>query len=261
MSKYLIAGRHLSGATNILLSTARGFCVAAILGMFVPASWAQGTTSSESQHVAARYPSGSINSVEMAETALAEVRQERAEIEARLIKEQQACHPKFFVTACVDEAKERRRRALAQLRPIEIEANTFKRQARVTARDQALEKKRKPEATDNAGRLEQEGRAEKKTAAPADDAVEPSKSDGDRKVQSKIFPDRQARHDAKLKRAQEEEAAQAQKRAENVAAYEKKVQAAQARQKEVEARKAEKEQNRKMKEAPSADSTSASKEK
>ncbi|MGH8806491.1 MAG: hypothetical protein ACREX0_01265 [Noviherbaspirillum sp.] len=259
MGDYLMnATRYRMGAVKTLLSVTCGFWAAAIFGISVaPPLWAQGadakqTASAESRNVAGRYPAGSIKSLEMADTALADVRRERAEIEARFSIEEQACHPKFFATSCVDEAKERRRQALAQLRPIEIEAGTYKRQARVTERDQALESKRKQ--ADQAGHKEDT----EKTAAPAIDVDDASKPDGGRKVQTRIYSDRQVRHEAKLKRAREEEAAEAKKRAENVAAYEKKVQAAQERQREVEARKAEKEQKRRMKEAPPANPVSGS---
>ncbi len=84
--------------------------------------------------------------------ALAAANQERAEIEARYNVEEQSCHTKFFATSCIDAAKERRRKELMQVRSIEIEANTYKRQARVAARDRALADRQAKEAADRQGR-------------------------------------------------------------------------------------------------------------
>jgi colicin import membrane protein len=259
MSNYSKAKRDKAGVTNSLMNFTRGFCAALILGALVPPLWAQGATLAESRSVATRYPAGSITSEQMADRALADARQARTEIETRFINEQQACHPKFFVTSCVDQAKERRRQALAQLRPIEIEANTFKRKARVEARDQTLENKRKQEPADKADQTQDQAPTEK-AVAQVDDVKDAKKSEEGRKAQAKTLPDRQARHQSKLKRTQEEEAADAQKRAENIVAYDKKVQAAEARQKEVADRKAEKERKRKMKEVPPPSSATVSTE-
>lgn len=200
--------------------------------------------------VVARFPSGTIGSIEMADTALADAARERSEIEARFSREEQACHPQFFATSCIDQAKERRRRALLQLRAVEIEANTFKRQARVVSRDEALANKRKGAEADRLERARQE--EESRRAAKAEtayDMQDETKSEAARREQKDIFSDRAASHEARLKREQEKEAASAAKRAENIAAYEKKVRAAQARQAEIAAKKAEKEQRRRAKQA------------
>src|SRR5689334_5462322 len=72
--------------------------------------------------VFAVHPPGSIQSIDAADQALAEAGQERAAIEARFELDERACYPKFFVTLCVDDAKERRRVALAQVHAVEVEA-------------------------------------------------------------------------------------------------------------------------------------------
>ncbi|HEY0846794.1 MAG TPA: hypothetical protein VGE12_15585 [Noviherbaspirillum sp.] len=194
--------------------------------------------------VASRYPAGAIKSVEDADRALAEVAKERAEIASRYVSEEQACHPKFFATSCIEEAQERRRKATMALRAVEIEANVFKRRARVEARDKALEERNAAAGREGAERAARQQEAENtKTAQEA-----PVRQDGKppRKAQNDIFSDRQQKHDARMARLKAEEAAKAKERAENVEDYERKVQAAKARQDEVAKRKAEKEQKRRL---------------
>ncbi len=193
--------------------------------------------------VAGRYHEGTIQSIDTADAALVDVGKERPKIEARFIAEEQACHPKFFATSCLEKAKERRRSDLMQLRKIEIEAHTFKRQARVAERDQALANKQA------ADRLQQGKNAEVATENPVESRQQEKTPEATRNVQTKIFSNRSARHETKLKQISLDEAADAKKRMENVAAYEAKTAQALARQKKIESNKAEKEQKRKSKQA------------
>lgn len=201
--------------------------------------------------VAARFPSGSIRSGETADQALAEVGKERARIEGRFADDERACYPKFFTSACLNAAKEQRRHALAQLRPVEVEANAFRRRSRVADRDKAIAEKQAGEAAEalNRAKLQENNSSEaaKKnedsTHKPKQPAQTASSENGTATV------NRSAEHQAKLQRLQAEEAANAQKRAANVAAYEKKVQQAAAREHEIAAKKAEKERERKAKES------------
>lgn len=188
-----------------------------------------------------RYPAGSIRSVQDAEAALADVRQEQAEAEARYLAEQQACHPKFFATSCIEQAKERRRQALSAVRPVELEANTFKRKKRLAEREQALAE-RLAKDEHNRSRNAGQGVPEEATALPAPAAARPDEPEP--QEQSAPLDDRQAQHDAKRQRREAEEMANAGKRAANIAAYEKKQRDAEARQRKVAERKAEKERKR-----------------
>jgi colicin import membrane protein len=79
-------------------------------------------------------------SVAEAERKLALVARERAQAEAAFAASEQLCYAKFFVNNCLDGARERRRATLSGLRAIEIEAEHFKRQSNVDARDRALAK-------------------------------------------------------------------------------------------------------------------------
>jgi len=198
--------------------------------------------------VSKRFPPGSIRSVEEADIALADASAERADIEARYLTDEQACHPKFFATSCIEQAKERRRAALSAVRPVEIEANAFKRQARVTERDKALAERLEKDEKERQERQEKDGR--QPAAEPGSKTDLPASPPG--KVQTTIFDDRIEKHEAKMKRLQEEEAANAAKRAENIAAYERKQQEALERQQKVAERKAEKERKRNGKPAEGA---------
>ena len=90
----------------------------------------------------ARYPAGSILTVNAAEQALAEALTMRGQIESQFALEEGACYPAFFVSSCLADAKERRRAALSRIRTVEIEANTFTRRMRVLERDKALAERR-----------------------------------------------------------------------------------------------------------------------
>jgi hypothetical protein len=96
--------------------------------------------------VVVRYPIDSIQSLEVADRVLREIDQERASIESTFAQEKRSCSQRFFVTACVDDVKERRRRALASIRDLELETNAYKRRMRVLERDNALSGKRATEA-------------------------------------------------------------------------------------------------------------------
>jgi colicin import membrane protein len=56
----------------------------------------------------------------------ARARRDRSPLRRRA---KRVCYDKFFVTSCLDEAKERRRSGLAAQRAIEVQAERFKRQA------------------------------------------------------------------------------------------------------------------------------------
>ncbi|MEA5098885.1 MAG: hypothetical protein VB032_10180, partial [Burkholderiaceae bacterium] len=96
-----------------------------------------------------RYPKDSIDSPEMADRAIKDVKQERAAIEARFKHEERMCYQnEFFANRCRNQAKERRRLALAETRSVQIEANQYKRHAAVDKRDEAMAKKNAGEPAD-----------------------------------------------------------------------------------------------------------------
>ncbi|HZW20443.1 hypothetical protein [Noviherbaspirillum sp.] len=216
--------------------------LALMAGLSGTSSLAQ-TTAEARASVSKRFPPGSIRSVSEADIALADASAERAGIEARYLADEQGCHPKFFATSCIEQAKERRRAALAAVRPVEIEANAFKRQARVAERDKALAERMEKDEKERQERQERQERDGRMPGAdPGSKADAPANPPG--KVQTTIFDDRVEKHEAKMKQRQAEEAADAAKRAENIAAYERKQQEALERQRKVAERKAEKERKR-----------------
>jgi colicin import membrane protein len=249
---------RVSTKLNILLAGSCLICVAVIASLMSAGPVFAQDAGTSSSSVASRY-SGRIGSVETAERALAELSKERSGIEQRFAADERVCHTEFFATSCIDNAKERRRHALAEVRKVEVEANAFLRQVRVSERDKALEDKRLERERKEAERLKREqaspppdktkagGRENSgKTAreTPPKPVQEPAPARPSSSPRNGDANQRQAQHDAKLKRLEQQERADAQKRADKVAAYERKVKEAEERQREVEAKKKEKELER-----------------
>lgn len=156
------------------------------------------------------------HSVEQADATLAQVARDRAAVHARYAQDEQVCYGKFFVNRCLDQAREKRRAALAELRAVEVEASHFKRQDSVDKRDAELAERARKDAEEQAARAAQPRPA--KTPAAADDKPVAAPKAGP------TLAERQAEHDAREQRRQAEEAAGAAKRAANVAAYQRKQQ-------------------------------------
>jgi colicin import membrane protein len=172
-----------------------------------------------------------LHSVAQADSALAAAAAERAAFEARFIDSERACYQRFFVNACLDDAKETRRVALARVRAVEVEAGRYKRQAEVDERDRAIAAAEKEDQAREAKRVADEAAAPPPAPAPV---VAPQP------LQAAAPGDRVARHAAKLRQQAAQDAAGAAKRAENVAAYNKRRADSEQRQRDVAARKADK---------------------
>ncbi|RBA23433.1 hypothetical protein [Herminiimonas fonticola] len=188
-----------------------------------------------------KYPAGSIHSHEAANSALEMVTTARANIEARYKVEQRVCYPKFFTTSCLNKATERRRVDLLLLKPVEVEANAYIRQARVAERDKRLAEK----AAQNAGKpMLTETPGDNKAATDARN-VENEKNgvskEAERKARADAYAERNKKYVEKQQNLKANEVAEEQKRAENIKKYEEKVKASEARQKEILEKKAEKE--------------------
>lgn len=182
------------------------------------------------------------HSVEQADARLAEVAAARDKVNREFAADEQVCNGKFFVNHCLDQAKEKRRLALAGLRAVEVEANRYKRQAAVDKRDAELAERMKKDEEEDARRsaAPQKPHAEHAATGPT---AKPGLSQ----------EQRQAEHDAKERRRQAQEAADAPKRAENVEAFEKKQVESEHRRTRVAERMAERaEKNRKKAEAAAA---------
>lgn len=188
--------------------------------------------------LSARYPAGSIATIEAASEAHEQALSEHARIEQEYARDEQACRKVFFVTACRDKAKERRRAALESVRRVQAEADTLIRRIRVEERDRALADKQAERAVE-ALRIEQDAQKKAHEVAQKQARIAEREHAREQKEQLPAQPAVRTPH------SRPEGAAEAGRRAANVAAYEKKILQAQERQRDLAARKAEKERNRK----------------
>ena len=194
--------------------------------------------------VVQRYPAQSIASVLTADAALADIKVARTDIESDYRAEELGCRPAFFMTRCLDAAKEKRRAALALIRPVEIEADAFKRRERVEARDRALDEKK--------AKADREAVAEQNLAdtheLAGETAPAASAKARDRKtaVRSPATPHPvRAPHVPKPLTPSIDAAGEAR----NAASYDRKALESAQRQRDIAAKKAEKEQDRARKKA------------
>lgn len=152
-------------------------------------------------------------SVSQADATLDRVTRERAAVEDTFAAEEKVCSEKFFVNNCLDQSKEKRRVALAQLRAQEVEAEHFKRAASVAKRDADLAERARKDA-------EEFARREAKPAKPA--RTEEQLAPRAAPKPGKTLAEREAEHAERLRSDAAETAAGAGERAANVAAFEKK---------------------------------------
>ncbi|MBC7416454.1 MAG: hypothetical protein H7327_16145 [Herminiimonas sp.] len=192
-----------------------------------------------------------IDSVERADDVIRDGARQRAAVAARYAKDQQACSTAFFMTRCLDAAREHRRAELARLRTPEIEANAFKRRARVIERDRALDEKRL--------KSEQEASPDQRALKIRDGRPPAAPDAGDGKARTAkpptdIRPDRPvAQRASKPLSAPISPAAQAA----NAASFDRKAAESAARQRVLAEKKAEKERDRAGKKARAAASEAA----
>ncbi len=218
-------------------------CFGIVAAAWAAVAFAQTSPTQALEKVSDRYPSGSIRSIEEADAALSAAAAERGAIDARYQTEEQACHPNFFTTSCIQKAKERRRIALSALRPVELEASAFKRKVRVSERDQALAERLEKDEKQRQERANRTPATESEATAAATPATTSEK------VQTTLPNDPETQPAPKAPKPRTEDRLTAEERAANVAAYEKKKREAMERQQKVAQRKAEKEQKRKSKHA------------
>ncbi len=96
-----------------------------------------------------RFPAASIDSIEKADAALSSTSGAKVRVEKDYKDAARACIAKILVNACVDEARAQRRKRLADIDAVEIEANRFKRRDRAD-RLEADKAKRDAERAANA---------------------------------------------------------------------------------------------------------------
>ncbi|QRX82343.1 hypothetical protein [Glaciimonas sp. PAMC28666] len=189
----------------------------------------------------ARHPPGSISSVVGADDVLTDVTKARAEVELRNTNERRVCYKKFFTNHCLDAVKEQRRLALKQIRPLEVEANAFKRRATADDRDKALaEQQAKNDIS--APKLQQDQKD--KESSIADKVKQGGEHDAAVTANTKLHAGeaekRVSDNAKKLQQIQQNETAKTSERAANRAAFAKKGQDAADRQRDIAEKKAEK---------------------
>jgi colicin import membrane protein len=189
----------------------------------------------------ARYPLETLTTVEISNKALTDVADAKAEVAARDLEQRRVCYTKFFVNHCLDAAKEQRRLALKAIRPVDITANAFLRKDRADERDKALAvqdaqhpaeaaqkaQDQKEKELSNADKVKQGAAKEKEVA----DNTRKHLGEGDKRV---------ADHNARVLKAQQDDAVKESQKAANIASFEKKAKDSAARQKEVADNKAAK---------------------
>ncbi|WP_316681446.1 hypothetical protein [Ralstonia flaminis] len=161
--------------------------------------------------------------------------------EYRYAQAERACYDKFFVTRCIDKAKDVRRTELHTIRERELALDEAERADRAARRDQdraireAQYNAERPqrEAAEQKNRTDFQNKQEQQRLNEAQRQAEAPQ----RAANAQANAQKQAEHDAKLKAAQEQGAANAAKRAENVKQFQDKQQDAVQRQKELEERR------------------------
>lgn len=192
-----------------------------------------------------RFPSGTIDSVEHADAALAQSNLEREIIDDQYLDAQRGCYQKFFVSHCLEVAKERNRVAVKQVKEVEVEANAFKRKAKADDRDQVLADQRQKDEQDAIERAADQKAHEAAAARKLSDSVAKEQQVKEREQQTAGQEDLRVRQHAEKQRQESAaEATKAPQRAANEQAYKQKVQKAEAHRKEVEERQAQKARER-----------------
>ncbi|KFX27929.1 hypothetical protein HXP36_10105 [Ralstonia solanacearum] len=165
----------------------------------------------------------------------------RAWAEYRYQQAERACYDAFFVTRCIDQAKDVRRTELHAIRERELALDEAERADRAERRDrdrairQAQYEAEGPqrEASEQKNRGDFERKQEQQRLNEAQRQAEAPQ----RAANAQAHAKKQSDYDARLKAAQEQGAANAAKRAESAKQYQQKQQDAQQRQKELEERR------------------------
>lgn len=191
-----------------------------------------------------RYPVESIQSTETADAVLLQASKERTMLGDRYIDDQRDCFKKFFVSSCLEDAKERNRISLKQVREVEVAADEFKRQSKADDRDKSLSEQRIKDEQDAIRRAKDQKDKQASSARKTKDSAVKQRSVSERETQAAGHADDRVKaHQAKVQSDAAAEAAKAPQRAANEKAYKEKVKAAEAHRLDVAAKKAEKQRD------------------
>jgi colicin import membrane protein len=105
---------------------------------------------------------------------------ERQSVESRYVAEEAECRQRFIVTGCIDDAKQRRRAALAGLRQQELVLDDAERRTRAAQRQEVVDRKTaeaasRPAASASTPELRMPPASSPLRGAPADMATEPAR--------------------------------------------------------------------------------------
>lgn len=214
------------------------FLLCALLALFACSAVAQDAGA----ELSARFPAGSIATVEAAESARQQAASENARIERQYAQDGLACDTAFFVNSCRDKVKEHRRAAVEPVRRVQIEADTVMRRIQAAGKDQALADRRLQRAAET---VRNEPHAQQRAQETAQARAEKN-SQRMRNEQAQAQHAGAAGQQVGQQHQLTQTAAEAQKRAANVAAYDRKIRKAQAHQRDIAARQAEKDRERKI---------------
>ncbi|CAG9178269.1 hypothetical protein [Cupriavidus pinatubonensis] len=166
----------------------------------------------------------------------------RAWTNYRFATAERACYDKFFVTSCIDKAKEVQRQELQVLRQRELEVGDAERAQRAADRDreQAL-RRAEYEAGQPQRSANEKASRESFDKKQQDQQLRDAQRQADapkRSANAQAYQQRQADFDARMREAQQKGAEQARQREENVKAYDAKQREAEQRQKDLDERRA-----------------------
>jgi hypothetical protein len=170
------------------------------------------------------------------------IRDSRAWTNYRFAVAERACYSKFFVTDCIDDAKEIQRGELAVLRKRELEVGDAERAFRAESRDreQAI-RRAEYEASQPTRTAEEQANREAFERKQQEQQLRDAQRQADaprRAANAAAYDQKQADFDARMRQAQEQGAQQARQREENAREFEAKQREAEERRKALEERKA-----------------------
>jgi hypothetical protein len=198
-----------------------------------------------------RFDIDAIHSNDAADEALQAAGKQRTMLTDRYIEDQRDCYQKFFVSSCLEDAKERNRVSIKEVREVEAAANAYKRQAKADDRDHSLNEQRLKDEQDAVRRAKDQKSRTASVVRKSTDGAAKQRTVAEREAQAQGHADdRVLAHQAKRRSEQAAEAAKAPQRAANERAYKEKAVAAEAHRKDVAAKKAAKERDIAAKKSP-----------
>ncbi|MBR7783119.1 hypothetical protein [Undibacterium luofuense] len=110
-----------------------------ILCFLCPGVWAAEPFSElklETSQLKQKYLTGLLASLQIADEAVGASAKLQFRLERWYLESESACYSEFFVNACLQDVKLKRRQLLPDLKEIEFAAKDFKRQSKILAGDQ-----------------------------------------------------------------------------------------------------------------------------